>query len=91
MHTYCINWGISVNILVDKTVVMIFKKGKRPENIELFYDNCKLNIVTKFTYLGVTLSSNGCYYQTQKSLSQQAMKALFYLVSLFENVSIDEP
>jgi hypothetical protein len=53
LYAYCTDWEISVNI--DKTVVMVFKKGNIPENIDLFYDNCRLNIVTKFTYLGVTL------------------------------------
>ena len=87
LNLYCKTWGITVNI--DKTVVMVCKKGNKLENIELFYDNHKLNIVTKFTYLGVTLSSNGSYLQAQKILSQQAMKALYSLNSLFDNISLD--
>jgi hypothetical protein len=42
---------------------MAFKSGNRPKNIDLFYGQNKLNIVTKFTYLGVKLSSNGYFYQ----------------------------
>ena len=73
----------------DKTVVMIFKKGTRTENVELYYDNEILKNVSNFTYLGVTLSFNGKFYQTQKSLSEQATKALFSLNSLFEVLSLN--
>ena len=73
--TYCEKWGIIVNI--DKTVAMTFKTGTRIENVDIFYDGHKLHNVNKFTYLGVTLSANGSFYQAQKKLAQQAMKALF--------------
>ena len=44
----------------------------------------------KLTCLGVTLSANGCFYQAQKSLSEQAKRALFSLNSLhvFDTVSL---
>ena len=87
LYEYCSKWGIVVN--TDKTVVMIFKKGTRTENVELYYDNEILKNVSNFTYLGVTLSFNGKFYQTQKSLSEQATKALFSLNSLFEVLSLN--
>ena len=68
---------------------MICKKGNRPENNNFFYNNQILKNVQKFTYLGVTLSSNDTFLQTQKSLSQQAMRALFSLNSLFDKVSLN--
>ena len=45
--------------------------------------------VNKFTYLDVTLSSNGKFYQAQKSLTNQASKALFSRNNLFEKVSLN--
>ena len=84
---YCNKWGILVN--TDKTVAMTFKTGTRIENVDIFYDGNKLNNVNKFTYLGVTLSANGSFYQAQKTLAQQAMKALFSLNSLFNIVSLE--
>ena len=42
-------------------------------------------MVKKFTYLGVTLSSNGKYYQAQKHLAEQASRSLYTLNNLFEN------
>ena len=81
MYT-AINGGINVN--VDKIVAMTFKQGTRPDTLEFCYNNEKLKNVNKFTYLGVTLSSNDKFYQVQKSLTNQASKALFSLNSLLK-------
>jgi len=87
-YTYCSNWGITVN--TAKTVVMIFKKhNRRTETVELLYTNQVLQVVKCFTYLGVNLSSNGNFQQTQKSLSQQSLNGLFYLNSVFDMISLD--
>ena len=87
LHSYCVKWGISVN--VEKTVVMIFKTGPRQENIQFYYNGKRLNNVSKFSYLGVTLSSNGSFYQAQKSLSEQANRAIFSFYTLFNKVDFD--
>lgn len=87
LHHYCAQWGIMVN--TNKTVVMLCKNGNRNENFNVFYNNERLNIVKTFTYLGVTLSSNGKFYQTQKALSKQANKALYSLNALFDTVPMD--
>ena len=54
-----------------------------------YYNNERLKNVGKFTYLWVTWSANGKVYQTQKTLSEQAMKALFSVNSLFDSVSLN--
>ena len=78
LYTYCSNSGITVN--TAKTVVMVFKKhNRRTETVELLYNNQVLKVVKCFTYLGVNLSSNGNFHQTQKSLSEQSLKGLFPL------------
>ena len=87
LYSYCSQWGIHVNI--DKTVVMMFKKGNRIEQVDLYYNNILLKNVKRFTYLGVTLSQNGCYFQTQKALAEQSMKALFSLKSFFDIISLN--
>jgi hypothetical protein len=84
LHDYCNKWGISVNI--NKTVIMVCKRGNQLENVEIMYGGEKLEVVNKFIYLGVCLSSNGSFYQTQLSLSKQALKAMYSLNSLFEKV-----
>ena len=87
LHAYCLKWNVNVNI--NKTVVLTFKKGCRIENVDIYYNNERLKNVGKFTYLGVTLSANGKVYQAQKTLSEQAMKALFSVNSLFDSVSLN--
>ena len=66
---------------------MFFKNGTRLENIDFYYKNIKLEMVKKFTYLDVTLSSNGKCYQSQKYLAEQSSKALFALNNLFESTN----
>ena len=87
LQAYCTKWGITVN--TDKTVVMVFKLGNRAENIDMYYNGKLLNVVAKFTYLGVTISSNGSFYQAQKSLADQGSRALFSLFALFDTVEFD--
>ena len=82
LYQYCCKWNISVNI--DKTKTMVFKSGNRHENVVLRYAGSLLTIVKSFTYLGLTLSSNEKFYRAQKSLAEQATKALFSLNKLFE-------
>ena len=81
LHSYCDKWGISVN--VDKTVVMVFKAGPRQEKVQFYYNGKRLNKVSKCSYLGVTLACNGSFYQAQKSLSEQAKRAIFFFVYSF--------
>lgn len=45
-------------------------------------------MVKYFTYMGVTVSSNGKFYQCQKHLTKQSGKALFALNNLFETTSL---
>ena len=87
LHAYCLKWNVNVNI--NKTVALTFKKRCRMENVDIYYNNERLKNVGKFTYLGVTLSANGKVYQAQKTLSKQAMKALFSVNSLFDSVSLN--
>jgi hypothetical protein len=87
LYMYCHEWGITVN--PEKSVVMICKKGTRQENDVFMYNDQILKCVNKFTYLGVSVSSNGSLFQAQKSLSEQALKALYSLNSLFDKVSLE--
>ena len=86
LHEYCCKWNISVNI--TKTKSMVFKSGNRRENLNLQYDGSPLETVNAFTYLGMTLSSNGNFYQAQKALAEQATKALFSLNNLFDKIDL---
>ena len=68
---------------------MVFKQGNRPEELDIYYNGKRLNVVTKFSYLGVTLSCNGSFYQAQKAVSERGSRALFSLYALFDKIEFD--
>jgi len=52
MYEYCNRRKLIVNI--DKTKVVIFRKGGRiPKDIEFLYDGKRVDMVNNFNYLGV--------------------------------------
>jgi len=44
---------------VNKTVAIVCRTGPKNEHVDLFYNLEKIKAVSKFKYLGVTLSYNG--------------------------------
>jgi hypothetical protein len=76
LKDYCERWKLTVNI--NKTKVMIFRKGGRlPRNIRVMYNGSEIEIVNKFTYLGIVFSCGGSFEHTYDALSGQALKAIF--------------
>ena len=64
----------------SKTKIMIFRKGGRlPNNLNFLYKNSQIEIVNKFCYLGIVFTAGGSSFETQKTLSGQALKAIFTL------------
>jgi len=60
------------------------KGGRVRGNLVFKYGGQELEIVTKFSYLGVIfLSPGGSFYHTFETLSGQALKAIFKLKSYF--------
>ena len=57
---------------------MVFRNGGIiKENKKWFYDNCELEIVDEFNYLGLLLNYNGNFTKAQQKLADQGRKALF--------------
>ena len=75
LQEYCCKWNVCVNI--TKTKSMVFKYGNRRENLNLQYNGSPLETVNMFIYLGMTLCSNGKFYQAQIALAEQATKHYF--------------
>jgi len=73
MYEYCNRCKLIVNI--DKTKVVIFRKGGRiPNDIEFLYDGKRVDVVNKINYLGVVFSSGGSFSIAQSTISGQALK-----------------
>ena len=78
LEEYCNKWKLTVN--TSKTKIMIFRKGGRlSNNLNFLYKNSEIEIVKKLCYLGVVFTAGGPSFETQKTLSGQALKAIFTL------------
>ena len=76
--TYCNRWKLKVN--VDKTKIMVFRKGGiLPRNLAFYYNGQQLEIENKFRYLGVVFTVGGSFSECQNTLAGQAQKAIFQL------------
>ena len=85
-ENYCNQWKLSVN--VDKTKSIIFSKRKCRTNHEFRLCGEIVEIVDKFSYLGIIFNYNGKFTLAKKKLSEQAQKALFALYGKIRNICI---
>jgi len=66
---------------------MIFRKGGRKhKNLRFFYGNEELEIVDRFTYLGITFSSSGTFNKTFDAHGSQELKAVLKLKKILIKV-----
>ena len=90
LEQYCERWKLTVN--VDKTKVMIFKRGGRlARNTSFTYNGRELEIVKKFTYLGFVFTTGGSFAENFNTLSGQGFKAMYKLnntLQRFPNITI---
>ena len=78
LEDYCSRWKLTVN--TQKTKIMVFRKGGRlSSNLKFTYQDKTIEVINKFSYLGIVFTSGGSSYETQKTLSGQALKAIFTL------------
>ena len=71
---YSREWGLEVNI--RKTKVMVFRKGGRVRNFEQWvYNGQILEIIDRFTYIGILLYYNNRFWMAEKQISDQGRKA----------------
>ena len=90
LSDYCSRWEMVVN--TNKTKIMIFRKGGRlPENPNFYYKGQIVNMVNKFTYLGVVFTTGGSFSEAQKTIAGQALKAIFQMnkyLYTFSNLTV---
>ena len=76
LYEYCQRWKLTVN--AKKSKIIVFRKGGRlPQNLEFKYGDSVIEIVNKFTYLGIVFTPGGSFSEAQATLSGQAQKAIF--------------
>ena len=80
LSDYCKKWRMNVNL--TKTKIIVFRKaGGLKKSEKWFWNGQKIEIVSKYNYLGVMFSSSGVWFQAQKFISEQSRKALYSLES----------
>ena len=80
LKLYCDTFKLK--IYLNKTNVLVFRNGGYLRHYEKwFYDNIPLRVVTYYKYLGLVISSRLSWYVCQKTLAEQAAKALFAIKS----------
>ena len=80
LYAYCTQWNLKLNI--DKTKVIVFRNGGYLRRYEKwFYGESQLQVTTYYKYLGLVVSSRLSWYMCQKTLSEQASKAIYGLKS----------
>jgi hypothetical protein len=77
LFDYCERWRLKVN--TKKSNIMIFHKGRLPQNLEFKFGDSIIEIVSKFTYLGLVFTCTGSFTLLQETLAGQARKAIFKL------------
>ena len=71
-----------MKVNIDKTKVLVFRNGGYLRRYEKwFYGDTQLGVATYYKYLGLVISSRMSWYVCQKTLSEQASKALYSLKS----------
>ena len=80
LDVYCKTWKLEVN--VDKSKYMIMSKKKSKDTTTVNIGNQHLQKVTEYSYLGVTIASNGSYGICKDSLKQKGRKVMNKLKGL---------
>ena len=69
-----------LTINIDKTKVIVFsKRGYFPRNLSFTFQEIMIEIVNRFVLFGISFSTGGSFTETHKTLSGQALKAIFKL------------
>ena len=84
LHTYCTDWGLSVNI--SKTAVMVFNRSGRllKESYSFFYGETRITPAREYTYLGIVFTLSGSLKRAQSNLRQRALRSYFSLKSMID-------
>ena len=71
LEVYCKEWILKIN--VQQTTIVIFRNGGKLYDNEKFYinNNTEIEVVNKFTYLGLCFNYNGKYTEAEKTMRFQ--------------------
>ena len=82
---YCKMWKLNINF--EKTKIVIFG-ARNTDRYSFKMNGINIEIVKSYTYLGVTMSSNGSFLNARKSIYQKANKAMHLLYKRIYNLNL---
>ena len=81
LYEYCNRWKLKLN--TDKSKVVVFKKGNHIVKDTWTFGDTILKTTSKLPYLGIVITANGSFNQSQITLAEQASKSVFLLYFFF--------
>lgn len=87
LQIYTSTWGLTVN--VNKPKVMVFGNVGKHVDQPFIYNNKELERVDHFSYLGLTLTSNGSFKTAVADLKAKAAKAMFKIHAILRDQNVN--
>ena len=78
LNNFCIKWGIEVNMLKTKTMVM-GKQQNKADNPKFKLGIHELDVTNNYCYLGIIIENSGSLKLATESLKDKSMRAFFGL------------
>lgn len=86
LERYCKKWCLQVN--TTKTKVIIFNKAGKIINEKFSINDCNIECVKHYKYLGIWMTSSGSFKEARTQLYNKAMKANF---KLYKDLNSSDP
>ena len=77
LSKYCTKWKLDIN--TSKTKILQFNKSKNDKKKVFTFNDCKLESVEEYKYLGIIINRSGSFKSASENLNYKGMKALFKL------------
>lgn len=74
---------LDLKVNLNKTKVIIFRKGGRVGKVAFKYKGQPIEIVNEYTYLGVLFSSSGVFVKAAKHMKQKGIAAMSSVWNIF--------
>ena len=92
LSIYCAENGLKVNVAKTKILIFHNRHPSNPAKSKFIYNNEEIEIVPKFTYLGVTFCECGKFHKHVKNIKTKcaaATEAIISIIPKSKNVSWD--
>ena len=83
LSQYSKKWGLEVNL--KKTKSLVFNGTGRLNHSNFYFNNCPIDKVRQYTYLGINFSASGSFTDAKHDLYKRGLKALFKIYKIFKN------